>query len=136
MAVAIAAVAIFSGFLTSQKTVEYTAILSVTPPSQGRIGVSIDQTDLNFGIVSAGNNVIKTLKLSNPDLMPAKVTLSAEGNISSFLQFENYHYLKERESREVNIKAQTNQTGNYSGRLTVIIKKPRFQFISWLLPIL
>ncbi len=122
---------LLAGF--ERDSVTYSLSASVIEKSSG-VGLSIDPDKIDFGIVGVSSNITKVLRLSNDDGRDVKVSISTEGNISKMLKYSDLTFLSGREKKDVKISLSPSSTGNFTGKLIATFIKPRFDWISWLLP--
>ncbi len=93
------------------------------------IGINIDKnnTHLKFGQVGRGTTSTKKITIINPFNENVNVFFEVDENISRFIYSnESDFILNEGRNRTISISAHVNKTeefGNYSGFLTVIMKK-------------
>lgn len=96
------------------------------------IGISVDPWDLNFGIVPAGSAGRRFVDLSNLQDSDVKVKFEVYGNISPMVSFSRNNFiLKKGENSTVDIVVRTTRatlSGNYTGEIDTILKKPKYDF--------
>ncbi|HEX54506.1 MAG: hypothetical protein DRO90_03165 [Candidatus Altiarchaeales archaeon] len=101
-----------------------------------RVGISTDRDELNFGVIPQNLSVRKFLNLKNKRDSRARVCIRAYGTISDFIKIKDSDFVMERgESREIELVFTGDSVGNYSGEIDVITKKPKYQLLEFLLPI-
>ncbi len=122
---------LLTGF--EKDSVTYPLSASVIEKSSG-VGLSIDPDKIDFGLIDISSNITKVLRLSNDDERNVKVSISTEGNISKMLKYSDMTFLAGREKKDVRVSLSPSSTGNFTGKLTATFIKPRFDWISWLLP--
>lgn len=79
-----------------------------------RVGVNADR-NLNYGALPVETNSTKYLNISSSER--AIIRLSAEGNMSEYLDFEDEHYFIGE--KNVPVKATAWETGQYNGTLNL-----------------
>ncbi len=86
---------------------------------------------LSFGTVSPGLNASRSLMIKSNYSFPVVAFFNSEGNISSFLIFEEKIKIKPYEEKIILISATVPVSavyGNYSGKFKVYLKKDFFLF--------
>lgn len=127
LAILLVAVLTVSGmYAYSQMNVESQ---SVSYPSNGTIvdsqgenltlGIDAD-SDLNFGKVSRGANVTKSIKIAAGNETLTFVQASSEGNISDYLEFDEINLFYNSTRMELELKGSS--PGYYEGDVTLDIK--------------
>lgn len=94
-----------------------------------RAGVSADVHEFNFGAVGKGSSVKKTIELENKEETKAKALVAATGNVTPFLEFRGEVIIPAGGKEKIEIIAKAQETGNYTGSLTVRILRPRQRFM-------
>ncbi|VVB52449.1 Uncharacterised protein [uncultured archaeon] len=125
--------------LYKEKVYRFPANFTVLPSDIGssklNIGVATDTASLNFGIVPVGFNVTKTLNITSPESNNAKIFIRVKGNISSQLNPSSDSVnLAPGTKNIVTLVAAGTEIGEYSGEVQVIIKVPRYFFMSPFIP--
>lgn len=94
------------------------------------IGISSGTGSIDFGEIPAGSNYARReISLANLEAAPASIYLSAEGDISPHVSFErNGFVLGGGANATVGVffSAQSAEVGDYSGEMTVQIKRPKY----------
>jgi len=102
------------------------------------IGISIDPWVINFGEVPKGVGVKKEILVTSSESL-AKVYIRIYGNISKVINpSENAFLIKSGEQKVVKLYANITsevKEGNYMGEVDIIVLKPKFPFILFLLRI-
>lgn len=96
------------------------------------VGISSDTFELNFGRIPLNGTSTKYISINYNSTTPAKVVLETKGNISKFLILEKNNFIIEKNER-FGILANGTEYGNYTGTLTIKVKKPRNQLSRLLL---
>jgi len=109
---------LFSG----SKTYVYDAKVYVIP-QKNTIGIATDKDGLNFGRVPLNYNSIKYITIHSRENYDVILTLSASGNISDFLSFEEKYVIKKGESLKVPISLNASRLGNYTGTVTISVSR-------------
>ena len=89
-------------------------------------GINVNNTALTFGNIMSGTSASRNLIFTNNYGFPVRLEIKAEGNISRFLIFERYTYVKLNEAKEIGINAIVpagEKYADYSGKILVTIKK-------------
>jgi len=129
----------YSNLLFNYKIIRYPSSVEITPSSEGNMNVEIvtDPWNLNFGGVPGnGSSIKRYIGITNLKEKYNKIKIKPYGNISLLVNFsKNDFTLKENESAvvEVGLYTDTAKSGNYSGEIDVIIKVPKYDFLSILL---
>ncbi len=92
-----------------------------------RTGFDVSKTELNFGLLSSGNSASRSdVLVKNNYNFSIQLDVNIEGNISSFLIYDNLICLNPGEERNLEFSTViiTNEPyGNYSGKMIILIKK-------------
>lgn len=129
-----------SNLLYSYEVTKYPSSAEVSNPrpvnSTLTLGVAVDTSNLNFGIIPAGENTGKrSLQLANLEDAPAMVTIVDSGSVAPFVTFDrNDFVLQPRENTTVDavFHADNASIGSYDGQIDVIVKRPKFAFLNGL----
>ena len=102
------------------------------------VGFSLEPSTLSFGVVPTGGNTGKRfLTLKNTQDNKAKIMFFTYGNISPMVHFsDNYFYILPETPKNVDIMLETDRDtpiGDYSGEINLVIKRPKYSFIGWVL---
>lgn len=110
---------------TSTETFTYQASGTIAAPtnntSRTRVGVAAGP-NMNFGAVPGNANITKFVRISTAK--KARVTVSADGNISGFLDSNAPQYFQGEREVRVTFRPGQTQAGNYSGTVTVTVQLP------------
>ena len=110
----------------------------VLPQEEGmKIGFVIDPWNLNFGIIPTGGNYgTRHIILVNSEDRNVRVDINVYGTIKPLVSVsQNNFILQSGKSVTVDIYLNTTNStkpGNYTGEIDVVIKKPRYSLLSWL----
>ncbi|MFC2143042.1 hypothetical protein ACFLQN_01440 [Candidatus Aenigmatarchaeota archaeon] len=115
------------------ETVTYATSVEVVdlPDSMERltIGMNVDTTDLNFGIIPAkAGGSHRFIDLENPEDYGVEIIFSVKGTISPFMEFEQNNFKlngNEKKSVKIIMNAKNATPGNYSGKIDVTAKRPK-----------
>ena len=119
---------VYTGLLTSESVKEYPVYAKVVPMDSGEIGVALQDYELDFGVLSQGMRARKTMNLNSEQ--PVKVSMWAEGNISSMVEFSRSGFVLEgNEPVEVSINA--SDTGSYSGTIYISSRSLNQEWMGW-----
>lgn len=101
------------------------------------VGISGDIDVLNFGLIPTGGSYVgKYLNLTNRNENPVKISLSATGNISPYIEFDKNNFILKNQDTTIYIIFRTTgdmPIGNYTGEVDVIVKRARFSTIGFLM---
>ncbi len=96
------------------------------------LGMTAD--NLEFGIVPTGSISKRFINVANDDEIDYKILLIVTGNISPMVKFDkNDFVLQKGENAKVTISLDSSlasEYGNYTGKVSVISKIPRFSFLN------
>ena len=95
------------------------------------IGIAGQQEELDFGILPRHTIGRKLILVQNEDKIPAKVHLRVYGNITELVNFEKNDFVLEV-NESITISVDAHMTGNYSGEVQIIMRKPKNEFLGWL----
>jgi hypothetical protein len=90
------------------------------------LGVSVEKTELNFGIVPLNSRVVKFINVSNSNEREIWVRVVCKGNVTRFLKFEREFKLKPGDVKTLQIEANAIKLGNFTGEINVISIIPKF----------
>lgn len=117
------------------QTTRYPSFVEIAKKQEGGnilIGLAVDPWNLNFGIVQIGNVGRRFIELFNNQDDDVKVMLETYGNISSMVKFDKNNFILSKSTNStVTIELQSTEKtmpGNYTGKIDVIIKKPKYNF--------
>jgi len=131
-------IAEYSDIFFSYKIAKYPSGVNVTSEKiNPTIGFVTDPWNLNFGIIPTGGYGERHLNISNPGKSKVRVNFNVYGSIKPMISFSKNNFILEpNESVYVDIVLNTtvvNEPGYYTGEIDVIIKKPNFSFLYFLL---
>jgi hypothetical protein len=121
----------YSGLFVSERTAEYPIYVEVVPIEEGEIGVSLEDQELDFGVLSQGMVARKTIKLESAS--PVRVMVWAEGNISDMVGFSSSDFVMDG-SGEVEVSLEASGLGNYSGMVYISSRVPNYSWLGGLTP--
>ncbi len=98
-----------------------------------RIGISSDVDKIDFGIVATGTKVRKKIFLFNNNPCSVRVYIIPRGSIAEVVEAERSFTLRPFENKTVELTAFSLKEGNYTGEIEVLIRKPRFGWLTWLI---
>jgi hypothetical protein len=98
-----------------------------------KIGVSTDVDKIDFGRIAKGMKVRKLINVYNKNPFKVKVYIKPYGNISYVINTTENFILNSFEGRNVTIEAIGKEVGNFSGEISVIVRKPKFDWLIWIL---
>lgn len=121
-----------TGLLVATRIAEYEARVSVFNASDSRkIGVSADYGRLDFGRLPLHSTATRYINLSAKERV--KVAISADGGISRMLRFGKNNFVLQG-NEKIPLILSADRTGNFSGKVFISIKKPRYEWLSWVVP--
>lgn len=91
-----------------------------------KTGFNLDSGKISFGAITPSSNSERVIYLKNIYDFPVKVELSAEGNVSKFLNYQDRYFFEKHETKIVKIVASYSEGaefGNYSGNLSIVFKR-------------
>ncbi len=104
-----------------------------TDEENAKIGFVVDPWNLNFGIIPAnGSQSTRNIELTNLNDDPSRISFNVFGNILGLVSFSNNDFVLNRGEKvtiEVYFSSEKAETGNYSGEIDVIARKPKYGFI-------
>lgn len=98
-----------------------------------KIGVSTDIDKIDFGRIAMGMKVRKVINVYNKNPFKVKVHIKPYGNISHVINTTNSFILNSFEGKNVSIEATGKEVGSFSGEISVIVRKPKFDWLIWIL---
>ena len=108
------------------------SIIEQQNTSELHLGITAD--NLEFGVMPPGSVSKRFLNLANDDEIDYKILLIVKGNISSMVKFDkNDFILHKGEYAKVTVSLDSSialTTGNYTGEVSVVSKRPRLLFLS------
>lgn len=113
----------------------YSSKAEVSNETDGNIsvGVSTDPRYLDFGIIPTGGSFSKrSITLSNTKDDAVTMQLRAHGGIVPFIEFGKNDFMLEKGSVPVSVifrTAKDTQTGNYSGEIDIIARRPKYAIL-------
>ncbi len=107
-----------------EEQIEYDMKISVM--ENVTVGISSDTFELNFGRIPLNGTSTKFVSINYNSTTPAKIILQTSGNISKYILFEKNNFIIEK-SDKFGVLVNGTEYGNYTGVLTIKIKKPRNQ---------
>lgn len=134
VAVALAAFSIL--FPVTVKTEYPMRLAAIRADEANRLGFAIDADQLNFGTLPLTSGSTKTLNVRNDGSVPAKLAIDATGNITPFVSFDRETYLEPDAIKALDIRAEARSLGNYTGTLTITVKRPVIGLFAFLLPLM
>jgi hypothetical protein len=125
----------------SYEVTKYPSNVEIIPPQYREqkmtIGIVTDPWNLNFGIIPAGSHGTRHITISNSEKNKVKVSFKVYGSIKPLISFnQNNFILLPNESVYIDVFLNTTdktRSGNYTGEINVIIKKPNLNFLYWIL---
>lgn len=107
-------------FTLEERTNVYSSQVQVNQLSNNSsLNVGLDAgRNLDFGVVPAGTNVTKKIRLSSSK--PSLVRIEVRGNISEYLYFDERFLLDGEKTLEIEIDPE--DQGNYSGEVEIKIQ--------------
>ena len=126
----------YSNLFFNYKIIRYPTNVEIVSPLESNliIGIVSDPWNLNFGVIPGnGSYVTRYAGITNLKEKFNKIKLKAYGNITPLVNFnKNNFVLEENTSTAVEVNLFSNYTafGNYSGEIDVIIKVPKYNFLS------
>ncbi len=101
------------------------------------IGFVTDPWNINFGIIPVGSYGTRHLTITNSEKNKVRVNMKVYGNIKPLISFnKNNFILSPNGSVYIDVFLNTTektQPGNYTGEIDVMVKKPKFDFLDWIL---
>jgi hypothetical protein len=124
---------VYTGLFVSQNIVEYPVLVEVVPSSERNIGVSLEDYELDFGVLAKGLVAHKSINLESEK--PVRVRIWADGNISGMVDISKPDFVLDGpDSVEISLNA--TDTGSYSGSIiisTSILNYPWLEgFTPWI----
>ena len=117
-------------YLYKERIVKYPVKAGVMPfmlNESLKIGISVDKTQLDFGLVTKGLSVNKVLDFKNNDNLPAKVNVVAYGRVKPLVSTpESSFILKNGDKRSITITMNATDVGKYEGEVDIIMRVPTF----------
>ncbi len=96
--------------------------------------MGITSNNLEFGMIPLGSVSKRFLNLSNNDEENYKILLITTGNISPMIKFDKNNFiLHKNDITSVTVSLDSSLTlksGNYTGEISVISKKPKISFLN------
>jgi hypothetical protein len=131
----------FESFLIKYEITKYpTSVNIVYPEKNISVGLIGDPWNLNFGRVPAGKiitGIRRFILLTNNAKENVKIKFKVYGNISPLVSFsKNDFILKPNQNLTIDVILHVSENvpvGNYSGEIDVIILKPKYNFVKFLL---
>ncbi len=102
------------------------SVIEVKCIAGDRIGMAINDSIVDFGIIPVGLSANKKINLENTYNFPINVSIYINGNISKYLYGENYFILQigERKEYDINLILPNNlDYGQYSGQIIFEFRK-------------
>jgi hypothetical protein len=118
-----------TGFMVNRRITRYPVYAEITEPDNTTLGI-VAEGHLNFGRVPVGVNVRKTIKLNNDELLPIKIKITREGDISPYLTISQEKFMLESYV-EIEIGIVPEKAGNYSGAVIIEAIKPNNWLSGW-----
>ncbi len=127
------------GIFFVKDIVRYPAKGNVTPLMREnrsiRLGIAAETYELNFGSIPQNLTVRKLINLRNNEDVPVKVCVLCYGGIKPLITVDkNNLILKKDEAKEIEIRFNATNIGSYTGEVDVVIKKPKYDPLAYLLP--
>jgi hypothetical protein len=127
----------YSDLFFKYEITRYPSSVEIVPVESSQqkilVGLSADPWNLNFGIIPVGKNFGKRfINLVNLKEKDAKIVLKVDGNISKFVKFSKNNFIlhpNENVTIEVTFYAEGASVGNYTGVISVIVQRPKYDFI-------
>jgi len=122
-----------TGMFLVSKSVRYPVSVSVIEPSDvEKMGISIDQHELNFGILTKGSKATKHINLSYID-KEVKIRLNIYGDIKDMIEIEKNNFIIDT-PENIPIALNATTTGNFSGHVEVVASRPKAGWLGWIMP--
>jgi hypothetical protein len=118
--------------LFTEEITRYPTRINVTA-NLTRLGVSTDIDKIDFGIVPLGVRVRKELSLVNHNPVRVKVRVRVRGPMGEFVHVADEFVMDPGEARTLMLAAQPTQVGSWEGEIEVVVRKPRWEWLMWLL---
>jgi len=101
------------------------------------IGITNDPYNLGFGIIPQGGSGKRLISLENDEDVKAKIKIEYVGNITEIMEISNTNFvLMPNESVKIPVMIKTDPDtpiGNYTGEIDLIIIKPKYNSLEFLL---
>lgn len=128
--------------LFTYEIIAYPAFVNVTSAFEESIiiGIANDPDNMGFGMIPAGSRGKRVIRTDNNDIVKAKVRINKFGNISKLLDIRDTSFiLNQNESHSVNVHLKTEGStpfGVYRGEIDLIIIKPKYKGLEFLLAVI
>ena len=122
------------GLFFEYQVFRYPSNFSVPSGKNVSVGIVTDPWNLNFGRIPKGFRVRRFVDLYNSNTAPIKMTVKVHGNISKFVRAcPETRTIKPRESVRIEFSVQPGEEGTYVGEIDIVLIKPKFGVIAFLL---
>jgi hypothetical protein len=105
-----------------------TEVLNVRFVANKTIGVDLNSSELNFGMVNPGMSAVRNVIISNDYNHPIHVDISVSKNIIEYLSVDSSFHINPNESIRIPITLQLSKEvefGNYSGKIKFEFRKTK-----------
>lgn len=100
------------------------------------VGIAPERDELNFGRVPEGVTIRKFINIQNNEDCTVKTFIRVYGDIRPLIKIRDEEIILEKNGqREVQIAFNATWVGAYTGEIDVIVKKPRYDMLKYLLPL-
>ncbi len=107
--------------------IRYPLNVSVVSFGNGKVplGISTDTDKLDFGILPLNFSERKKINIRNPTNKNVELRMYSFGNITKLLKYTKRIVVAPRQTKEITIKLNATEIGNYTGELDVLIRYPK-----------